>query len=83
MDDAVVFQGDRLEPSYEWVPGQWGGLLGGVFIQGGAQSTIPTTSLLKIHQLHCGLIVLGEAFQSYCKQHHYNPQLEWAVQRIR
>lgn len=38
MSDPVVFQGDRLEPSYEWVPGQWGGLLGGVFIMGGAQT---------------------------------------------
>lgn len=38
MDNPVVFQGDRLEPSYEWIPGQWGGLLGGVFIMGGAQT---------------------------------------------
>ena len=46
MDDAVVFQGDRLEPSYEWVPGQWGGLLGGVFIQGGAQSKAILNNLI-------------------------------------
>lgn len=38
MEDPVVFQGDRLEPSYQWVPGQWGGLLGGIFIMGGDQT---------------------------------------------
>jgi hypothetical protein len=32
MDLPVVIQGDRLEPSYSWVPGQWGGVLGGIFL---------------------------------------------------
>lgn len=35
LEDPVVFQGDRLEPGYEYVPGQWGGVLGGIFIMGG------------------------------------------------
>lgn len=46
IQNAVVFQGDRLEPSYEWVPGQWGGLLGGVFIQGGASSVAELNNLI-------------------------------------
>lgn len=46
MNNAVVFQGDRLEPSYEWVPGQWGGLLGGVFIQGGAYTKATLSNLI-------------------------------------
>ncbi len=42
IEAPVVFQGDRLEPGYEYVPGQWGGLLGGIFIMGGeaTQATI-------------------------------------------
>jgi hypothetical protein len=46
MNNAVVFQGDRLEPSYEWIPGQWGGLLGGVFIQGGAYTKATLSNLI-------------------------------------
>ena len=46
MNNAVVFQGDRLEPSYEWVPGQWGGLLGGVFIQGGSATKATLSNLI-------------------------------------
>lgn len=34
--DSVLFAGDRLEPFYEDVPGQWGGPLGGIFLQGGS-----------------------------------------------
>ena len=36
----VVFQGDRLEPFYRTIPGQWGGVLGGIFIQQGAKAVI-------------------------------------------
>ena len=32
IDNPVVIQGDRLEPYYENIPGQWGGVLGGIFI---------------------------------------------------
>jgi hypothetical protein len=32
IDDSVIFAGDRLEPFYENVPGQWGGVLGGIYI---------------------------------------------------
>lgn len=46
MSDPVVFQGDRLEPSYEWVPGQWGGLLGGVFLMGGEQTRATLNHIL-------------------------------------
>ncbi len=32
LDDSVIFAGDRLEPFYEDIPGQWGGVLGGIYI---------------------------------------------------
>ena len=35
--DSVTFQGDRLEPSFENSSGQWGGPLGGLFIDGSAR----------------------------------------------
>ena len=38
--NPVIIQGDRLEPSYENIPGQWGGLLGGIFIQSGSEAII-------------------------------------------
>ncbi len=38
--DSVTFSGDRLEPFYEEVPGQWGGLLGGLYIGQGAKAQI-------------------------------------------
>lgn len=48
FSNPVVFQGDRLEPEYEWVPGQWGGLLGGIFIMGGDQGhSIINNTLIK------------------------------------
>jgi len=40
FNNPVIIQGDRLEPAYENIPGQWGGLLGGIFIQGGATAVI-------------------------------------------
>jgi hypothetical protein len=44
--NPVLIQGDRLEPAYENIPGQWGGLLGGIFIQGGA-TAIMNNALIK------------------------------------
>lgn len=32
ISDSVIFAGDRLEPFYEDAPGQWGGILGGIYI---------------------------------------------------
>ncbi|MEJ6499700.1 MAG: hypothetical protein QNL67_05470 [Cryomorphaceae bacterium] len=36
FDDPIVLEGDRLEPFYDDIAGQWGGLLGGIFVQRGA-----------------------------------------------
>ena len=33
----IVLEGDRLEPFYDDIAGQWGGLLGGIFVQRGAE----------------------------------------------
>ncbi len=41
--NPVQIQGDRLEPAFSDIPGQWGGLLGGIFIQGGATATLKNT----------------------------------------
>lgn len=38
--DSVTFSSDRLEPFYEDVPGQWGGVLGGLYIGQGARANI-------------------------------------------
>jgi hypothetical protein len=38
--DSVTFSGDRLEPFYEEVPGQWGGVLGGLYIGQGGKAEI-------------------------------------------
>jgi hypothetical protein len=46
-DDPVTFQGDRLEPWYEDVPGQWGGLLGGILILGNSQNNLIQNALIK------------------------------------
>lgn len=40
VGDSVTFQGDRLEPAFENLPGQWGGPLGGLFVDGGARVKI-------------------------------------------
>lgn len=40
FEDPVVLEGDRLEPFYRHIAGQWGGLLGGIFIQRGATASI-------------------------------------------
>ncbi|MEQ9262523.1 MAG: right-handed parallel beta-helix repeat-containing protein [Owenweeksia sp.] len=46
IGDSVLFTGDRLEPSYEDIPGQWGGLLGGIFIDDSAR-VILNNSVIK------------------------------------
>jgi hypothetical protein len=43
LSDSVLFTGDRLEPFYEDSPGQWGGVLGGIFIDDGARAIINNT----------------------------------------
>lgn len=40
IGDSVTFSSDRLEPFYEEVPGQWGGVLGGLYIGQGAKANI-------------------------------------------
>ncbi len=39
----IVLEGDRLEPFYDDIAGQWGGLLGGIFVQRGASLTMNNT----------------------------------------
>jgi hypothetical protein len=46
-NNPVIIQGDRLEPSYENIPGQWGGLLSGIFIQTGSTGNIINNSIIK------------------------------------
>ncbi len=38
--DSVTFSSDRLEPFYEDLPGQWGGVLGGLYIGQSAKADI-------------------------------------------
>jgi hypothetical protein len=46
-NNPVIIQGDRLEPSYENIPGQWGGLLSGIFIQSGSTGNIINNTIIK------------------------------------
>jgi hypothetical protein len=45
--DSILFTGDRLEPFYEDVPGQWGGPLGGIFLQGGSVNNVINNAVIK------------------------------------
>ena len=47
IQDSITFSGDRLEPFYENSPGQWGGVLGGIFIQGGSVNNVINNALIK------------------------------------
>jgi hypothetical protein len=38
--NPVILEGDRLEPFYNNIAGQWGGLFGGLFIQRGGNASI-------------------------------------------
>ncbi|MCC5917581.1 MAG: hypothetical protein JJU02_09685 [Cryomorphaceae bacterium] len=46
-DNPVVFQGDRLEPFYKEIPGQWGGALGGIYIMGNSVNNIINNAVIK------------------------------------
>ncbi len=45
--NPIVIQGDRLEPIYEDIPGQWGGVLGGIFIQSGSTGNLIQNTIIK------------------------------------
>lgn len=47
LNNPIEIQGDRLEPFYEEIPGQWGGILGGIFIQGGSSNNIIRNTIIK------------------------------------
>lgn len=46
-ENPVIFEGDRLEPFYREIPGQWGGALGGIFIMGGSVNNVINNALIK------------------------------------
>ncbi|GCD76726.1 MAG: hypothetical protein ACK4EX_02550 [Thermaurantimonas sp.] len=46
-ENPVIFQGDRLEPFYKEIPGQWGGALGGIFLMGGSKNNVIQNALIK------------------------------------
>jgi hypothetical protein len=46
-ENPVVFQGDRLEPFYREIPGQWGGILGGIFFQGQSVNNVMRNAIVK------------------------------------
>lgn len=46
-ENQVVFQGDRLEPFYKDIPGQWGGALGGIFIMGNSTGNIINNAVIQ------------------------------------
>ena len=46
-ENPVILQGDRLEPYYRDIPGQWGGPLGGVFLMGGSKSNLIQNAVIK------------------------------------
>ncbi len=45
--DTVTFAGDRLEPFYEDAPGQWGGVLGGIYFAQGSSGNRINNALIK------------------------------------
>ena len=45
--NPILLAGDRLEPSYKDVAGQWGGVLGGIFLQGGSTNNLIRNALIK------------------------------------
>lgn len=46
-NNPIVLQGDRLEPFYEDVPGQWGGIFGGIYIMGGSENNLINHAIIK------------------------------------
>ncbi len=47
MNNPIIIQGDRLEPWHENVPGQWGGLFGGIYISLGSEGNIINNAIIK------------------------------------
>lgn len=45
--DSVTFAGDRLEPFYEDAPGQWGGVLGGIYVSRYSGPNIINNTVIK------------------------------------
>ncbi len=45
--NPVVLQGDRLEPDYENIAGQWGGLFGGIFFVRGSTGNVINSAIIK------------------------------------
>ena len=62
-ENPVLLQGDRLEPFYRDIPGQWGGLLGGLFIQRGARAEIQNAWIRNgTLGIRCDSVAEGEPF---------------------
>ncbi len=53
LENEVIFEGDRLEPNYAEVPGQWGAIL---FMEGSNQNSIKN---LTIKNATVGMLVIG------------------------
>ena len=47
FQNPVIIQGDRLEPAYEDIPGQWGGVLSGIFIMNGSENNVINNAVIK------------------------------------
>ncbi len=63
FENPVLLQGDRLEPFYRDIAGQWGGLLGGIFIQRGARAEIQNAWIRNgTLGLRCDSVADGEPF---------------------
>ena len=45
--NPIVLQGDRLEPAYENIAGQWGGLFGGIYIAQGSHGNVVNNAIIK------------------------------------
>ncbi len=72
FSDSITFQGNRLEPFYEDAAGQWGGALGGIFIQQGGPASIlknivikNATTALRLDSVTEGAPVQVELSESY------------------
>ena len=46
-NNPVVLQGDRLEPSYENIAGQWGGVFGGIYFARGSLGNVINNAIIK------------------------------------
>jgi hypothetical protein len=57
LENEVIFEGDRLEPNFEDIPGQWSG----IYIE--KQSVENSISYLTLKNADVGLFVEGDGFQ--------------------